>query len=193
MDGFTDSLSQHFATPQDMITANAQAEAEEMESLHRQVDKYEGVLDRISEAADSLDKKISEIQPAEGAQKEPHDCAAKLSGIEGKLQEHIHKENVRVYRNVQASFVDELSKQTQGLTELIERIEVKDAQIEERCSKIENKIGALEEKAASNAEELKKAAREAGKGKAVLSMQIVGLVLIVADLAINILKIVGIL
>ena len=40
-----------------------------------------------------------------------------------KLEEHVHKENVRVYRNVQASFIDEAGKKARELNTRMDQIE----------------------------------------------------------------------
>lgn len=185
MDGFTDSLSQRFKTPQDMINANSQADAEEMKNLQEQVEKYEGVLDKINETVDTLDKKIDEIKPAEAPVIDTEEYTTKLSGVEGKLQEHIHKENVRVYRNVQASVVDELSKQTEELSEKINKLDVK-------LDKIEETLNSLAQGQTSNKEFLTDEAAKAGKGKAVLPLQIIAFIVLLADVAFNVLRYLGI-
>jgi len=186
MDGFTDTLSQHFASPQDMIAANGQADAEEMLSLKEQVDKYEGVLDRFNETVDSLDRKISEIKPVENTAPSTEEYTSKLSGVEGKLQDHIHKENVRVYRNVQASVVDELAKQTDTLTSRIDNLDAKLASQDEKL----NQLGSI---ITQNSEAVGAKAQKAGKGKAVLPLQIIILVALLADIAFNVLVYLGIL
>ena len=40
-----------------------------------------------------------------------------------KLEEHVHKENVRVYRNVQASFIDEAGKKAREINTRMDQIE----------------------------------------------------------------------
>lgn len=166
MDGFTDSLSQHFSSPQDMINANSQAEAEEMDNLKDQIGKYEGVLEKLNETVSAMDRS------------------------DGDLQEHIHKENVRVYRNVQAAFIEELAKQNsaidQKLDNIAEELEGRiDAQFDARLgTKFDEKL-----------QELKRLAEDksAFKNKAVLPLQIIIFIAVIADLAINVLKILGIL
>lgn len=205
MDGFTDVLSQHFNSTQEMITANSQADAKEMQNLQEQVEKYEGVLDRINETVDSLDKKISEIQPADVPAPviDTEEYTSKLTGVEGKLADHIHKENVRVYRNVQASVVDELSKQTEALTGSIKEImsdtttKVSEgvSQMSEKVDALSGRLDAIEEKYDEKLDKLQNSADKScltGKGKAVLPVQIIMFILVIADLAINVLKILGI-
>lgn len=208
MDGFTDSLSERFKTPQDMINANSQADAEEIKSLQDQVEKYEGVLEKINETVDtldkklletagtlnkklnatagSLDKKIDEIKPAPVVKADTEEFSTKLSGVEGKLQEHIHKENVRVYRNVQASVVDELDKQTKTLAEQL-------TAMDDKLSRIYEAVFILtEEQKANNATLLEKLAK-IKRGKANVGLQIVVLIAALADLAFNLLRYFGIL
>ena len=192
MDGFTDTLSQRFASSQEMINANAQAEAEEMQNLQQQVSRYEGVLERINETVDTLEKKIGEIQAADTTEQKDaaEEYTAKLTGVEGKLQEHIHKENVRVYRNVQASVADELSKQTKALVQNIERLEERLTGIETGLAGLEARI---EEQNKSNTSVLETMEKHIVKGKARLSLQIIIMLLVCADIAFAVLRFLGIL
>ena len=208
MDGFTDTLAQRFETPQEMITANGQAEAmeiqnlqeqakkdaESMKTLQEQVDKYEGVLDKFNESVASLDKKINEIQPIEGSSAiDTEEYTSKLSGVEGKLQEHIHKENVRVYRNVQAAVIDELSKQTAALTSKMDELAASISRLDTSLTeKMEDDSKALEEGFAKLGEDSIASAKKATKSKAVLPLQIIMFIVVVADLAMNVLKFLGI-
>lgn len=187
MDGFNDSLSQRFATPQDMIAANSQADAEEMQNLKDQVDKYEGVLDRFNETVESLDKKISEIKPESGNSDDAEEYSARIEGVSTKLQEHIHKENVRVYRNVQAAFADEIGKQTKIMNEGFSTINSKVSSQNAIVIKLEEEVAALHAKI-----DAAEAAKYTGKGKAVLSLQILIFIIALSDLAFNVLKFLGV-
>ncbi len=166
MDSFVDKIAQKF-NGQDMIRANAEAEAAEMNRLKsqagqmkQQLDQYDLCMQEMRKlnlrnaesaqaiqdltgnaqnlqamiqsdtaaARDKMDKltaeciaKINDIQ-AEGSGKE--EILAKLeelqtafSACKNETEEIVHKENVKVYRNVQAVVVEELGKQSQELIE----------------------------------------------------------------------------
>lgn len=161
MDNFIDKLAQKFSA-QEIIKANAQAEAEEMKKLQLQVEEYERILqeirrlnykntelserletmvgentDKIQAMKEDEQKLISalrditdeqtrnreadlERREAERAEKEKgaeDDQAALKELLEEKFRhsdDFVHKENVKVYRNVQAVVVDELKKYAQG-------------------------------------------------------------------------------
>lgn len=161
MDNFIDKLAQKFSA-QEIIKANAQAEAEEMKKLQLQVEEYERILqeirrlnykntelserletmvgentDKIQAMKEDEQKLISalrditdeqtrnreadlERREAERAEKEQgaeDDLAALKELLEEKFRhsdDFVHKENVKVYRNVQAVVVDELKKYAQG-------------------------------------------------------------------------------
>lgn len=72
------------------------------------------------EKDDEVKQSIEELRKTAGSNME------KLQELFGNADEFVHKENVKVYRNVQAAVVEELEKQTQALLsakdELIENI-----------------------------------------------------------------------
>ena len=105
MDGFKDRFTQHIATPEEIINANSQAEATQATELKEQVE----------DLMDSLNTKLETMQTNEVASTATIEAIdekleEKLKEIEEKLESHIHKENVRVYRNVQASLADEIGR-----------------------------------------------------------------------------------
>lgn len=180
MDSFMDKLAQKF-NAQDMIKANAQAEAAEMERLQKQVEQYESCLNEmqkltqqnmeamnhIRQLVESMDESgrmldssiasMSQIEnPAskidslvesgmakfrelEASRMSTEELEEKMAGqfrshIEEmkalldeqqklldekfqKTEEYLHRESVKVYRNVQAVVVEETAKQTQQITE----------------------------------------------------------------------------
>lgn len=161
MDNFIDKLAQKFSA-QEIIKANAQAEAEEMKKLQLQVAEYERILQEIrrlnyknTELSEQLETMIGEntdkIQAmkedeqklisalrditdeqtrnreaelekreAERIEKEKStedELAALRELLEEKFRhsdDFVHKENVKVYRNVQAVVVEELKKHAQS-------------------------------------------------------------------------------
>ena len=168
MDTFMDKLAQKL-TAQEMIKANAAADAEEMKKLKSQVKEYRDILEQVQklteEGAVKLENakvdgseinrlvetataKISQMQLdtqeieeisddlaelSENFNKLTGTLNAKLDGINentGHLElalgeklesasENIHKECVKVYRNVQAVVVEENGKQTESVVEAV--------------------------------------------------------------------------
>ncbi len=180
MDSFMDKLAQKF-NAQDMIKANSQAEAAELERLQKQVEQYEsclndmqkltqqnmeamnhirGLVQSMDESGRMLDSSIASMSqienPAskidalvesgmakfrefEAGRMSTEELEEKMAGqfrsqIEEmkalldeqqklldekfqKTEEYLHRESVKVYRNVQAVVVEETAKQTQQITE----------------------------------------------------------------------------
>lgn len=139
MDTFMDKLAQKL-TAQEMIKANTAADAEEMKRLKDQVKEYEDILERMKKlVADSEAKlegarvdgdeigrlvsesiiKISEMQADTAGLEQLQDVLEEMEkSIESKLvsiDENVHKECVKVYRNVQASVTEENGKQAESV------------------------------------------------------------------------------
>lgn len=139
MDTFMDKLAQKL-TAQEMIKANTAADAEEMKRLKEQVKEYEEILERMKKlVADSEAKlegakvdgdeinrlvsesivKISEMQTDTEGIEQLEDMLEELEkNLETKLtsiDENVHKECVKVYRNVQASVAEENGKQSESV------------------------------------------------------------------------------
>lgn len=161
MDNFIDKLAQKFSA-QEIIKANAQAEAEEMKKLQLQVAEYERILQEIrrlnyknTELSEQLETMIGENTDKIRAMKEDEqklistlrditeeqtrnreadlekreaeriekekDTESEMAALTALLEEKfrssddfVHKENVKVYRNVQAVVVEELKKSAQS-------------------------------------------------------------------------------
>ncbi len=130
MDTFIDKLAQK-RNAQEMIKANMTAEAAKMEQLQNQMQAYDELMkeirqvnlktaENVAEARNVLKEcieKLEDMQQDGEETEEDGDTLAKISNLlEQRFQQSddfIHKENVRVYRNVQAAFVEELNKQTE--------------------------------------------------------------------------------
>lgn len=152
MDTFMDKLAQKL-TAQEMIKANAAADAAELSRMKEKTAGYEAMLDEIkrsggknAESAEALAQSVGKVQEnTVKAQELLAEAEAILSRIEEsrekeqdteklqalldelrqsqaelkqfqteqfeQLTDHVHKENVKVYRNVQAVVVDEAAKQ----------------------------------------------------------------------------------
>ena len=102
-------------------------------ALRREVDGLKAVLEKLSEQCENMDKsftwktdtsvkslvnKIDRLYTQMEDQK-PGQILEKLDAVE----ENVHKECVKVYRNVQAVVVEETGKQAQGLTQTQEAVE----------------------------------------------------------------------
>lgn len=148
MDIFVDKLSQKL-TAQEMIKANAAADAAELQKVKGQVGQYDALLKEIQEvnavnvnsakqvgmlAAESIKKlenvdkmnrlidaglaKIEEIKADDSKTEELKEQLSEqltqlrehVDALQAELLEHIHTEDVKVYRNVQAVVVEESGK-----------------------------------------------------------------------------------
>lgn len=141
MDSFKDKIAEKFGTT-DIIRANSEAEAKELNNAKARVEELEKAVSemrRLSlKCAETNEmttqmirasiEKIEETQ-VNAPQAEAVDYTERLDAIEKQIQvlkdamadsfkeqeEVIHKEDVRVYRNVQASIIDELKQQSEAL------------------------------------------------------------------------------
>lgn len=171
MDSFMDEIVQKF-TPQDMIRANAAAEAAEIESLEKQLtlfkeqmDKYDDCLTEmrtlnlkniesaqdVQQLADKAGEHIGKTaeESVTGIRKMIDESLAKIEEIKGhadnteeitgvvrevqakteeiikNLEDYLHTDNVKVYRNVQAAMTEELDSRTQELKQELEKVQKK--------------------------------------------------------------------
>ena len=126
MDTFIDKLAQKF-TAQEIIKANMTAEAKENKKLREQVETYETLIqemkqlnfknmesaERVNKLAENgcenLKKTIEELQ------QNPLNDKKYIEDLFAQADESLHKENVKVYRNVQAVINDGLKEQTDTL------------------------------------------------------------------------------
>lgn len=182
MDNFMDKISQRLSS-QELIRANAAAEAAELENLEKQLtlfkeqtDKYDeylqemrklnlkniesaqGVQELADKAGEKLGQAVGEMEAESvsrikqtsdvsiaGINQTLQESLAKIAEIkedggnveqltenmtqlQGKLEElfknledFLHTDNVKVYRNVQAAVTEELEKQTTELKETLDK------------------------------------------------------------------------
>lgn len=132
MDTFIDKLAQK-RNAQEMIRANMTAEAVKMEQLQNQMQAYDELMREIRQVNLKTVENVTEVQAvlkecmekletmqeanAQGADKE-QELAQIKELLEEKFKQSddfLHRENVKVYRNVQAAVSDELNKQTEVL------------------------------------------------------------------------------
>lgn len=163
MDTFMDKLAQKL-TAQEMIKANAAADAAELSRMREKTAGYEAMLNEIkssseknAESAGTLAQSVGTVQEntvkvqellaeagdilgkiAESQEKEQDteklqvlldelkQSQAELKKFQieqfEQLTDHVHKENVKVYRNVQAVVVDETAKQNEANGKALSKI-----------------------------------------------------------------------
>ena len=132
MDTFIDKIAQK-RNAQEMILANMTAEAAKMEQMQNQMKAYDELMqevrqvnlktaENLSDVQNTLQEymeKLEAIQENNTRDEETKQTLAQLKELlEEKFRQSddfLHKENVKVYRNVQAAVVEELKKQTAEL------------------------------------------------------------------------------
>lgn len=130
MDTFIDKLAQK-KNAQEMIRANSAAEAARMDQMERQMKAYDELMqeirrvniktaENVDNVQDVLAQCMEKLETLETESGQVQDMENQLAGIKSLLEERltqseefVHKENVKVYRNVQAAFAEELEKQNQ--------------------------------------------------------------------------------
>ena len=120
--------------PDELIRANGAAEAARTNRLREEVSDYTQVIEQLRDLYDRNNELVQKLQFMNRSQTDEMDGVASavtdsqqtvLAALQ-KTQDHVttlqqqsddfnHKENVRVYRNIQASMIAELGKQTQEL------------------------------------------------------------------------------
>lgn len=138
-------------TAQEMIKANAAADAEELDKLQNQIKEYnecliqmqqvnremqevsarmnkmsavipemsQQLIPQMNQLIDESITKMKEIQNNQDAWEQLQDLLNEKFNIS---DEFVHKENVKVYRNVQAVVVEESNKQTEFIKNIFQTI-----------------------------------------------------------------------
>ena len=120
MDNFMDKLAQKLSA-QEMIKANAAAEAAETERLRIQVARYQTEMEEIRKGAADMTDQIRHLEELiqNNAGKTDMDSCQKvveqITEIIAASDTNTHDVGVRIYRNVQACIQDEQKNQTQEL------------------------------------------------------------------------------
>ena len=115
-----------------------------MEQMQKQLQAYDGLLQEIrrvnlktaenaaevknvlKECMDKLDSVRKVEGQAEGSEQTLEEIKQLLEEKFRQSDDFLHKENVKVYRNVQAALIEELNKQTE---------ELKNSQVQNKASK----------------------------------------------------------
>ncbi len=139
MDSFIEKITQKFGS-QDIIKANSEAEAEQLKAAEEKARELEDNIAEmrrlnlkcvetneltnqlISTAIERIEEFRATTPEAVTANCDLQPVIDELESIRALMDESfksqedtIHKENVRVYRNVQASIVEELKQQSEAL------------------------------------------------------------------------------
>ena len=195
MDGFKDSLSQRFASPQDMINANSQAEATEADKLQSEVRLLVSSIDEMS-------KKLDNVGEISAANVDISGVTDQLGSVSDKLENHIHKEKVRVYRNVQAALNESLTKQSETIGEqlgennqlIFEELKAKTEMLSamlETLNEQQKSQGQAVSGMASQLNAMEEAVNKKIRNRALLPIQLIMLVILLGELAINVLLTLG--
>ena len=146
MDIFMDKLAQR-VNAQEMIKANSEADTARMEQLQTQVDRYEaglqdmqncnaksaelsaemktGLNAMLGQMEDTIAKMDHSVQQMDELVQKMEENSPQLPNKEEMAEmfrqsdDFTHREDVKVYRNVQASIVEENEKQTARVEELV--------------------------------------------------------------------------
>lgn len=131
MDTIIDKLAQK-KNAQEMIRANSAAEAARMEQMQKQIKAYDEAMqemrrvniktsENLENMRDLLSQCVEKLESVKAEDESDADAGKQLAEIKALLEERltqtenfVHKENVKVYRNVQAAFTEELEKQAQN-------------------------------------------------------------------------------
>jgi len=107
MDSFMDKLAQKL-NAQEMIKANSEAETAELERMRQQMEEYDKCLQEMRKltlsSTESSDK-VKELIDQLDASKES--LVKQIESLNADAYDVVHKENVKVYRNVQAVIQEE--------------------------------------------------------------------------------------
>lgn len=129
MDTFIDKLAQK-RNAQEMIRANSAAEAARMEQMQNQLKAYDEIMQEIRKVNLKTSENVTEVKKVlaecmnkldniETGSAQAAEAEQTLAQVKTLLEERFkqsedfaHKENVKVYRNVQAAFTEELGRKT---------------------------------------------------------------------------------
>ena len=165
MDNFMNKLAEKISA-QDIIRANSQAEAAENERIKQEAEQYKAQLQQLKQNAEEYKKYLDEYKALLEEMKE------NTSSYTSKLDENatrIHDVGVQTYRNVQAVVEKSQDKNREEIRELGKELGKK------MDEKFETVLFAAEK----------------GNG-ALLPLTIITMILVIADIVINVLRILGI-
>ena len=120
--------------PDEMIRANGAAEAAQTDRLKAEVEDYTQVLAELRELYEKNNELVQKLQfmnrnTTEGIRtliednNRQRESSGETRDLFQEANDFNHRDNVRVYRNVQASMIAELTDQTKELNEKLEIIQ----------------------------------------------------------------------
>ncbi len=114
----TQNLALQESKTQDLLARNNQEDALVREQMNDLVKEAAGRIRELETAKDAADAQILDaLARMEGQLENAKSGEEIVSGVGESVEEAIHKECVKVYRNMQAVVQDELAKSTQTITE----------------------------------------------------------------------------
>lgn len=132
MDTFMDKIAQKF-NAQEMIKANAEAEEKELKRLQAQLAEYDARIQEIN----TLNQKNLEIADQLKAMMDGN------ADADAQTVENIHKECVKVYRNVQAVVDQGFQNQTAAIAAQADRLSGQTAELAVETAKVKKRVGGL--------------------------------------------------
>ncbi len=197
MESFMDRRADKLSA-QEMIKANEAAEAAHREQIEKQNKQYEEEIAVLRQNAQKLENRLDDI---EGALKDlsakannPDDSAQNVDVAIGDLRENLEKRldksdetthdvGVRIYRNVQASVIDEQNKQMDAIREDFKK------QLDSIRGEFSVLLRRLDTTRSQLEEEYRNNNNDSNKG--IIPIGVLILLVSVANLVINILRILG--
>ena len=164
VENFMDKLAEKIGA-QDIIRANAQAEAMEAERTRQEAEQYKIQLEELKAGETEHKKAIDDMG------KTLSDLSKRMDDSETK----VHDVGVQVYRNVQAIVEKGQDKDMEEFENLKKKLEKSEEAVKELSNKLESIQVGVET-----------------KNSAVTPLLVITMLIAAADLVINILKILGI-
>lgn len=173
--------------------------AENVVKMEAILDAYSSQLEGYGDKLTQYESKLHEYQEvvakgaeASGATKEElEESLSTLRSELSEMQEHIeefsHKENVKVYRNVQAAVGEELSKRVGEISELLEtQASASSTQLMEQSQGLQRRQDELSRQLAGIQELMNQVLDSTANkgGRAVLVLQIISLITLLANLVV---------
>ncbi len=195
MDNFMERRASKISA-QEIIKANEAAEAAHREQIENQNKRYEEEIAMLRQNAQKLEGRLDGIEGAlkELSEKNVDDNSQNIDNVIDELKENLdkrfdksdeatHDVGVRIYRNVQASVIDEQKKQMEDIRE----------DFKKQLDSIRGEFSVLLRRLDTTRNQLEEEFRDnnKNKNKGLVPVGIIILLISLADLVINILRILG--
>ena len=158
---------------QEMIKANTAAEAAYRKQIEDQNEKYEEEIKVLRQNAQNMEERLGNLES--GMEERFNSLKEDIVKRVNESDEATHDVGVRIYRNVQASVIDEQKKQMNEIKEDLNN------QMESIRGEFTRMTGQIEE--------LKLSEKSSSKG--ILPLAVILILLAVANLALAVLRIIG--